>query len=348
MSFWNEVDGLIEKGKTSKQIKVTADDLIELRNKMKDLQLSLSTIEKNLQVETEKVKIYQRNFADEQEKVNMLQRNISEKVSIITQREGEITQIQQHLNEKNTITTQLQAELDNLKADIGKRDLEIKNAFTTVTQAEEMLGKRDQQIEDFKSLINQKNLEIDEMKRNLNEGQQNAASLNGKEQELERLRKEIQSSQSQDSKVPGLQLKIQTLQAKIQELESNSVTRADFDSIFNQNKELEGRFNSLNFKVGALTNENEQLKGELAEKMKKINSLTEPHAVMTPSLGKSNNPSTITSTTTDDAFGTARIVCPHCGSSKLTVIEDKSRIISYIPAPVYAKKNVCSQCGFEF
>ena len=328
MSFWNDVDGLIEKGKTSKQIKVTANDLIELRNKMQDLQLSLSNMQKNLQVETEKVKIFQRNFEDEQEKVKMLQLNITEKVSVITQKEGQINQIQQQLNEKNTIASQLQVSLENLKADVGKRDVEIKNAFTTITQAEELLGKKDHQIEDYKSIVNQKNLEIDELKRNLNEGQQNTVS--------------------QDSKVPGLQLKIQTLQSKIQELESNSVTRADFDSIFTQNKDLEGRFNSLNFKVGSLTNENEQLKNEIADKIKKINSLTEPHAVMAPSLGKPNAPSTFTSTTADDAFGTARIVCPHCGSSKLTVIEDKSRIISYIPAPVYAKKNVCSQCGFEF
>ena len=348
MSFWNEVDSLIEKGKTSKQIKVTADDLIEFRNKMEDLQLSLSNMEKNLQVETEKVKIFQRNFEDEQEKVKMLQLNISAKVSVITQKEGQLTQIQQQLTEKVSNISKLQTDLENIKADMSNRDLEIKNAFTTVSQAEEMLGQRDQQIERFKATINQKNLEIDELKRNLSKGQQNVASLSGKEQEIEKLRTEIQSSQSQDSKVPGLQLKIQTLQAKIQELESNSVTRADFDSIFNQNKELEGRFNSLNFKVGALTNENEQLKREIADKIKKINSLTEPHAVMTPTLGKPNAPSTFTSTTTDDTYGTARIVCPHCGSSKLTVVEDKSRIISYIPAPVYAKKNVCSQCGFEF
>ena len=118
--------------------------------------------------------------------------------------------------------------------------------------------------------------------------------------------------------------------------------------IFNQNKKLEGRRITFNFKIGALSNENEQLKKEIADKINKINSLTEPHSVMSPTLGKPSAPSTFTSTSTDDSFETARIVCPHCGSSKLTVVEDKSRIISYIPSPVYAKKNVCSQCGFEF
>ena len=41
MSFWNEVDSLIEKGKTSKQIKVAVNELIEIRNKMEDLELTL-------------------------------------------------------------------------------------------------------------------------------------------------------------------------------------------------------------------------------------------------------------------------------------------------------------------
>ena len=69
MSFWNEVDSLIEKGKTSKQIKVTANNLIEIRNNMEDFQRTLSTADKNLQGEVEKVKILEINLQDEVEKV---------------------------------------------------------------------------------------------------------------------------------------------------------------------------------------------------------------------------------------------------------------------------------------
>jgi len=346
MSFWNEVDSLIEKGKTSKQIKVAVSELIETRNNMEDLQRTVRNTEKSFQGEVEKVKTLQLSLQGEVEKVKMLQVNISEKVSVITQKEELIKQIQQQMTERDSIASNLQVDLDKLKADMSKRDFEIKTAITTVSQAEEMLGQRDQQIEQYKSTINQKNLEIDELKRNLSDGQLNVASLSGKEHEISKLRNEIEISQSLESKVPGLKLKIQTLQSKIQELESNSVTRSDFDSIFNQNKDLEGRLSTFNLKIGALSNENEQLKRELAEKSKKINSLTEPHSVMAPTLGKPSTPSTFTST--DDSLETARIVCPHCGSSKLSVLEDKSRIISYIPSPVYAKKNVCSQCGFEF
>lgn len=352
MSFWHEVDSLIEKGKTSKQIKVVVNDLIEIRNKMEDIKLTLSNTEKNLQEEAEKSKIVQNNLQEEVEKVNLLQLNISEKVSAIAQKEEQIKQTQQQLTEKESIVSSLQADLENVKIDMGKRDLEIKSAFTTVSKAEEMLGQRDKQILQYTTEINQKNLEVEELKRKLSEGQVDASSLGEKDQKIARMREQIANSssdtQSLEVKVPELHLKIQTLQSKIQELESTAVSRADFDSIFTQNKELEGRISTFNLKIGSLSNENEQLKREIADKIKKINSLTEPHSVMAPSLGKPSAPSTFKSTSTDDTYGTARIVCPHCGSSKLTVVEDKSRIISYIPSPVYAKKNICSQCGFEF
>jgi len=352
MSFWKEVDSLIEKGKTSKQIKVVVNDLIEIRNKMEEIKLTLSNSEKNFQEEAEKAKLVQNNLQKEVEKVNLLQLNISEKVSAITQKEEQIKQIQQQLTEKESIVSNLQADLENVKNDIGKRDLEIKSAFTTVSKAEEMLGQRDKQILQYTTEINQKNLEVEELKRKLSEGQVDSSSLGEKDQEIARMREQIVNSssntQSLEVKVPELHLKIQTLQSKIQELESTAVSRADFDSIFTQNKELEGRISTFNLKIGSLSNENEQLKREIADKIKKINSLTEPHSVMAPALGKPNAPSTFKSASTDDTYGTSRIVCPHCGSSKLTVIEDKSRIISYIPSPVYAKKNICSQCGFEF
>ncbi len=352
MSFWNEVDNLIEKGKTSKQIKVVVNDLIELRNKMEDLKLTLGNSEKNLQEEVEKARMVQINLQEEVEKVKMLQINISEKVSAIAQKEENIKQIQQQFTEKESVVSNLQANLENIKTDMEKRDIEIKSAFTTVSKAEEMLGQRDQQIQGFKATINQNNLEIDELKKKLSEGQVVVGSLSEKNQEIAKMRESIANStsntQSLEVKVPELHLKIQTLQSRIQELESTAVSRADFDSIFTQNKGLEGQVSSLNLKVGALSNANEQLKREIAEKIKKINSLTEPHSVMAPTLGKPGAPSSFTSTSTDDTYDTSRIVCPHCGSSKITIVEDKSHIISYIPSPVYAKKNICSQCGFEF
>jgi hypothetical protein len=72
----------------------------------------------------------------------------------------------------------------------------------------------------------------------------------------------------------------------------------------------------------------------------------------TPSFGTPSGttaPSTPTPVTTT-GVGTGRRICPNCGASGFAIkeVEDKTKIISYIPKPQYAKKSVCTKCGFEF
>ena len=42
--------------------------------------------------------------------------------------------------------------------------------------------------------------------------------------------------------------------------------------------------------------------------------------------------------------------CPNCAASGFAIreIDDKSRIISFVPRRIYAKKKHCTKCGFEF
>ena len=42
--------------------------------------------------------------------------------------------------------------------------------------------------------------------------------------------------------------------------------------------------------------------------------------------------------------------CPNCGASGFAIreIDDKTRIISFVPRRIYAKKKHCTKCGFEF
>ncbi|MGV9199885.1 MAG: hypothetical protein ACOC4M_13830, partial [Promethearchaeia archaeon] len=49
-------------------------------------------------------------------------------------------------------------------------------------------------------------------------------------------------------------------------------------------------------------------------------------------------------------LGSGRRKCPNCGATGQAIkeVEDKSKIISYIPKPIYGKKNVCTKCGYEF
>jgi hypothetical protein len=119
----------------------------------------------------------------------------------------------------------------------------------------------------------------------------------------------------------------------------------------------------LQQQIGPLQAQISKLQEEVAYKEKRIEELKEPKAVMPSSLaqgitnqttGFSTSPSltpTVTSTPSPSVqAGSGRRLCPNCGASGFAVkeVEDKTRIISYIPKPIYAKKLVCTKCGFEF
>jgi len=42
--------------------------------------------------------------------------------------------------------------------------------------------------------------------------------------------------------------------------------------------------------------------------------------------------------------------CPNCGASGFSIkeVNDKTRIITYVPCKIYMKKKVCTKCRFEF
>ena len=42
--------------------------------------------------------------------------------------------------------------------------------------------------------------------------------------------------------------------------------------------------------------------------------------------------------------------CPNCGATGFSIkeVDDKSRIITYVPRRIYMKKKVCTKCRFEF
>ena len=63
------------------------------------------------------------------------------------------------------------------------------------------------------------------------------------------------------------------------------------------------------------------------------------------STGPSLTPTTTSTTTPSTQTGTGRRICPNCSASGFAIkeVEDKTRILSYIPKPIYAKKLVCTK-----
>ncbi len=74
-----------------------------------------------------------------------------------------------------------------------------------------------------------------------------------------------------------------------------------------------------------------------------------------PTLGSTSSfgtspTSSSTTPSVSAGIGSGRRICPNCGATGFAIkeVEDKSKILSYIPKPQYAKKSVCTKCGFEF
>lgn len=65
-----------------------------------------------------------------------------------------------------------------------------------------------------------------------------------------------------------------------------------------------------------------------------------------PVIRQTENPIVTTSADTS----THKRECPRCGASGFAIkeVEDKSRLLSYVPRRIYAKKRVCTKCFYEF
>jgi len=124
---------------------------------------------------------------------------------------------------------------------------------------------------------------------------------------------------------------------------------------------------SLQTQIGPLQAQVNKLQEELAYKERRIQELKEPKAVMpsslaqgitsqvsnigiTPTYGPSTETRSVPTPDLGPSLGSGRRICPNCGATGFAIkeVEDKTKIISYIPKPQYAKKNICTKCGFEF
>jgi regulator of replication initiation timing len=55
-------------------------------------------------------------------------------------------------------------------------------------------------------------------------------------------------------------------------------------------------------------------------------------------------------TSPSTSVSTNKRKCPKCGAMGFAIkeVNDKSRLISYVPRRIYAKKRVCTKCRYEF
>ncbi|MBY8981748.1 MAG: hypothetical protein KGD57_02280, partial [Candidatus Lokiarchaeota archaeon] len=148
---------------------------------------------------------------------------------------------------------------------------------------------------------------------------------------------------------------ISNLNAYIDDLKKKlSANEKELDSLKSENIEIKSR-------IEELSSENESLKSQTDEKEKNISELTSNIEKKKKSLEE-------TSTKLEEAeaelseykppeMGSGgfkreeRVSCPMCSAvgQYIKTVEDKSKVLSYVGhIPMYAKKNVCKKCGYEF
>ncbi|GAH08668.1 unnamed protein product, partial [marine sediment metagenome] len=163
-----------------------------------------------------------------------------------------------------------------------------------------------------------------------------------------------QSMEAHKNQVNVLNSHIQQLQTQLAEAQTQA------RSFSAENVQLKQQIGPLQAKVNELTQ-------EISAKNKRIEELKEPKPVMPSTLASTSPypssqqptmptpaptpsiPSTEPTISPKIGLGTGiRRVCPNCGSTAIKEVEDKTKIVSYIPKPIYAKKNICTKCGYEF
>ncbi|MHA1233744.1 MAG: hypothetical protein ACTSO6_06645 [Promethearchaeota archaeon] len=101
-------------------------------------------------------------------------------------------------------------------------------------------------------------------------------------------------------------------------------------------------------RIKLLEDENFQLKAQL----QKMQQQSKPVQYKSPQVETIKVPKEYIATVTpyDTNIRQNKRKCPNCGAAGFSIkeVDDKTRIITYVPRKIYMKKKVCTKCRFEF
>jgi len=222
-------------------------------------------------------------------------------------------------------------------------------------------SEKDNIISQLQSQINDLNAQISDSSSQLSTFN---SQLTEKDNEINQIKSELQSIHNR-------------YQGQIDQIISEKAQlEAQIPAFQSQIEELHMQNSLLQQQVAPLQSQIDQLRQDLDYKEKRIKELQEPQAVMPSTLSTQGVSSPGASVGSGMGYGTSagpvmggsvpsitptprvpskpalsgRRECPNCGAHGPSIkeVEDKTKIISYIPKPIYAKKNVCLKCGYEF
>jgi len=100
--------------------------------------------------------------------------------------------------------------------------------------------------------------------------------------------------------------------------------------------------------ISLLKDENFHLKAQI----QKLQQLSKPTQYISPQVETIKVPKEVVATVspTDTNIRQNKRKCPNCGAAGFSIkeVDDKTRILTYVPRRIYMKKKVCTKCRFEF
>jgi len=136
----------------------------------------------------------------------------------------------------------------------------------------------------------------------------------------------------------------------------------DLSILENQITELFSLLEKKEIQVSQLKDENTELRARIQNLQKQLNQpqqqLSPPQQQLSPPQPTNQQKDTIRvpnqeislATSPSTSYSTLKRKCPKCGAMGFAIkeVDDKTRLISYVPVKIYAKKRVCTKCRYEF
>ncbi len=122
----------------------------------------------------------------------------------------------------------------------------------------------------------------------------------------------------------------------------------EYNQLESQISELFALLEKSEIQISLLKDENFQLKAQI----QKLQQQSKPTQYRSPQVETIKVPREVVATVspTDTNIRQNKRKCPNCGATGFSIreVDDKTRIITYVPSKIYVKKKVCTKCRFEF
>ncbi len=122
----------------------------------------------------------------------------------------------------------------------------------------------------------------------------------------------------------------------------------EYNQLESQISELFALLEKSEIQISLLKDENFQLKAQI----QKLQQLQKPTQYRNPQVETIKIPKEVIATVPpiDTSIRQNKRKCPNCGASGFSIkeVDDKTRILTYVPRKIYMKKKVCTKCRFEF